>query len=180
MTAVITLTAEQVASVLAQQGGAPAPQQQPPAPPVITPPPATPVPGNVKIIDVAWDRPTRQYTSSVGGFGPDDIIAARFTTGNVSTSGSLPRIAAAEYQGPPLPRKACLSKIPGDFANPILNRFGRGVEEGQSVTFPFALGTGFDAYYPTLDLNTTYYLNMSNEGGQAGDMFIDLLKPGGL
>jgi hypothetical protein len=147
-------------------------------PPVVTPPPVI-VPGNVKLLQWDWTHPQRQYSESVGGFGPDDIIAVQFTTGSVPTVGSLPRATGAEYRGPPLPRDACFSLLPGDFAHPISGPFGGGVLVGQSITLVFALQTA-DMYYPTLKLNTTYYLNVRNRDGQSGDMFFDLVGTAGL
>ena len=54
---------------------------------------------------------------------------------------------------------------------------------GNTVTAIFALGSGSGAgYYPVLETNTTYYLNIRNDpgsncvAGSACDMSIDLIK----
>lgn len=139
---------------------------------------------NTRIMVLNWATPTRLYTSQAGGFSTNDILVIQFTTGGVSSTTSLPRIAAAEYQSSPSSRTAVLSATPCDFttqATPGATIIGN------SVTAVFALGTGSGfGYYPQLALNTTYYLNVKNTpsatctASGACDMFIDLVKPGGL
>ena len=59
--------------------------------------------------------------------------------------------------------------------------------ESNSLTLIIAVGTGSGfGYYPVLKTNTTYYLNIKNSPNStcaqnnSCDMFIDLVKPGGL
>lgn len=179
----IVLTSEQVASVIAQQGGAPGPILPPPPPPP-PPPPVPPVEappgGRVIHLVMGWANPARQYVE----MGPDDVLVVETTTGGVSTGGSLPRFGAAEYQSPPSSRIATLSLKPGDFGDqPTLGAKG----EGNSVTMVFAIGTGSGfGYYPVFPPNTKIFLNIKNspgctcrEQGVCG-MFVDLLKVAGL
>jgi hypothetical protein len=118
------------------------------------------VPGPVRHMVMSWQTPTRLYTSNAGGFAKNGAVVVAFTTGSVSSTTSLPRIAAAEYQSPPSSRIATLSSKPCDFGpQPTPGAAG----EGNSVTMVFALGTGSGyGYYPVLQLNTTYFLNMKN------------------
>jgi hypothetical protein len=136
------------------------------------------------IIPIDWSTPVRKYTEQHGGFGVSDIIIVKFTTGNVSTGSSLPRLTAAEYNSPPSSRTAVLSAIPCDFS---VQSTPGATNIGNSITAVFALGTGTGfGYYPVLQLNKEYYLNMKNNPGStcasapSCDMFIELLKPGPL
>lgn len=130
-----------------------------------------------------WQDATRLYTKDYGGFGSNDALVVSFTTGSVSSGGSLPRIASAEYNSPPSGRIAYLSSKPCDFTPQTA--FGANMN-GNSITAVFALGTGSGfGYYPVLELNTTYYLNIKNAAsstcaGGSCDMFVDLVKAGGL
>jgi len=137
-----------------------------------------------KIIQMDWANPQRMYTTNAGGFGADDVIVVRFTTGNVSSDASLPRLASAEYNSSPSSRDATLSSLMCDFAPQATP--GATII-GNSITAVFAIGTGSGfGYYPVLQTNTTYYLNMKNSAGASCrsngqcDMFIDLIKAGGL
>lgn len=138
------------------------------------------VTGQVYTQTMPWPTPSRLYQT----MGADDAIVIQFTTGSTSSSGSLPRIAAGEYGSPPSPRLATLSPKQCDFGpQPTVGAAG----EGNSVTMVFALGTGSGfGYYPVLALNTTYYLNVKNSPSStcrtngSCDMFVDLVKPGGL
>jgi hypothetical protein len=138
------------------------------------------------VIDVDWSPPsTRQYTASHGGFGPADIMVVRFKTGSVSSGLSLPRIAAAEYQSSPSSRIAAISDTPCSFS-PLQGSLGS-YGEGNTVTMVFATGTGTGfGYYPALELNKTYYVNVKNSSNStcqiSGDcnLFIDFIKPAGL
>jgi hypothetical protein len=116
--------------------------------------------------------------------GINTAIVVVFTTGSVSTTSSLPRVAGAEYNSSPSTRIARLSSTPCDFTTQPVP--GANIE-GNSVTATFAIlpGSGFN-YYPRLSTNTTYYVNVKNatsptcEGSGVCDMFFDLIKPGGL
>lgn len=132
------------------------------------------------VVDLTWATPTRQYSS----MGVNDAVVVRFTTGSVSTTTSLPRIAGAEYNSAPSTRIARLSATPCDFSTQPAA--GANIE-GNSITAVFAIapGSGFN-YYPILQTNTTYYLNVKNApdptcaGTGVCDMFWDLIKPGGV
>lgn len=143
---------------------------------------------NTRVLTLNWDAPKRLYTVDFGGFGITDAIVVRFTTGGFSTGGSLVSVSAAEYNGPPSTREAALSDLPCDFTDGLAGAGGaHSVASTNSVTFKFGLGagTGF-GYYPVLDLGRTYYLNLRNAAGatcsinNACNMFVDLVKPGGL
>lgn len=136
---------------------------------------------NTIVLDLNWASPLRLYTDH---FGANDAVVVRFTTGNVSSVGSLPRVAGAEFNSPPSSRIAKLSALPCDFGNQAAA--GANIE-GNSVTAIFAIGTGSGfGYYPVLSTNTTYYLNVRNSANSscAGtgecSMFWDLIKSGGL
>lgn len=136
------------------------------------------------LLTMDWNHPARLYTRDVGGFTPRGVVVVQFTTGSVSSTNMLPRIAAAEFSSSPSSRIATLSPTPCDFGpQAALGAAG----EGNSVTMVFALGTGSGyGYYPVLQLNTTYYLNIKNSpnatciANGVCDMFIDLVKSGGL
>lgn len=136
------------------------------------------------IIPIPWGAPQRKFTANFGGFGPNDAIVVKFTTGNTSTTGSLPRMTAAEYNSSPSSRTAVLSATPCDFST---QSTPGATNIGNSITATFALGTGTGyGYYPVLSLNTEYYLNMKNNPGAtclsqpSCDMFIELLGAGSL
>lgn len=152
-------------------GGVPVP----PDPPDPIPIPPDPIPPGVKVMEMDWANPQRLFTASVGGFGPGDVIAVKFTTGNSGTANALPKLAAAEYQDPPSARYAVISKAPGDFTQAANNLYSG---PSNSVTVAFAIRPGSNVFYGALDQGTTYYFNIRNEGGGSGNMFIDLIKSG--
>jgi hypothetical protein len=136
------------------------------------------------VLDLNWAAPSRV---SSGGFGPNDVIVARFTTGNLdSASNNLPRLSGAEFGSPPSARFAVLSDTPCDFS-PAQKQQGA-VSAGNSVQVPFAVGLGNNwGFYPILQKNTTYYFNVKNLSPTEScsnqgicDMFIELSKPSGL
>jgi hypothetical protein len=139
---------------------------------------------NTRVLTLNWAAPSRLYTANLGLFTANDALVVKFTTGNNPTTTSLPRIAAAEYQSSPSTRHAVLSSTPCDF-NPQAAAGASVV--GSSITMIFAIepGSGF-GYYPVLQPNTTYYVNIKNVENascaisNACDMFVDLVKPGGL
>jgi len=139
---------------------------------------------HTRVIDLSWSSPQRMYTRDVGGFGLNDVLVIRFTTGTMATAENLPRISAAEYRSAPHWRIAALSEKPCDFGpQPTPGA----TITGTSVTAVFALGdgSGFD-YYPILETNRTYYLNIRNSpdsncaASGVCDMFVDLIKAGRL
>ena len=138
----------------------------------VTPPTQT----GCKVMQMDWASPTRLYTASVGGFALNEVIAVEFTTGTVPTGGSLPRFSAAEYADQPLTRFAAISDKPCDFT-PAANYLTSG--PSNSVTVTFAIQPGASVFYGALKQATKYYFNIRNELA-SGNMFIDLVKPGGL
>lgn len=158
----------------------------PPTPPTPTPP----TPGvisctgfsNTVVTDLNWQNPTRQYSP----MGINTAVVVRFTTGSVSSTTSLPRIAGAEYNSSPSSRLARLSATPCDFSTGT--PAGVNIGPTNSVTAQFAIspGSGYN-FYGILNPNTTYYLNVKNSsndvtcaGSGICDLFFDLIKPGGM
>ena len=158
----------------------PNPNPTPTPPPTPQPPPVTPpTNGQVVYVDFDWSNPTRQPVD----VGPNDVVVARFTTGNKdSASNNLPRISGSEFgQGGRPTRYAVLSASPGDFGP---QPQAGAVSAGQSVQVPFAVGLGNNwGYYPILQKNTTYYFNVRPFGDSdkvANTMMIELSVPGDI
>jgi len=164
----------------------------PPTPP--SPPPSPgPVPGNCSTftarrdLTLNWASPTRLFSSSVGGFNPNDVLVIAFTTGSVSSpDNNLPHIAVAEFVDGPSTRVAVLSTVPCDFTTGIAGYPGS-FSNGSTVTISFAVGTGANfGYYPKLSTNTTYYMNVKNDANSSCfftgscNVAVDLVKPGGM
>lgn len=132
-----------------------------------------------------WANPTRLYSSSAGSFGPNDVVVVAFTTGSAaSANNNLPRLVAAEYQSSPSTRIAVLSDKPCDFNAQVT---AGATTSGTTVTIPFTVANQNNyGYYPILDLNKTYYMNIKNAPSSSCtasgvcDIAIDLSKPGGL
>ncbi len=104
-------------------------------------------------------------------------VSLSFTTGNTSSGASLPFVSGAEYGSAPSPMYAVLSETAGDFDHPVggpMGTIGSVSGPSNSITLRFALGTGTNGYYPTLKLNTTYYVNVRDAEGTAGQRFFDL------
>lgn len=160
--------------VIALASSAPPPIDPPVEPPIE--PPVKP-PAGVVVMDMDWANPQRLYSKDYGGFGPDTILAVRFTTGSVGTTNSLPGFKAAEYQDPPWARYAVISTLPGDFSQAAKNLYSGPSNSAQVM---FAIAPGANAFYGSLQSNTTYYFNIRNEPGGSGNVFVDLVKPGGL
>lgn len=200
----ITLTPSQLGDIAAQQGGSPpvtppvTPPQQvtcsdgsvhpagyvcPVAPPTNDPEVTHVCPGYAKTIWMAanWAAPTRMLTGSYGGMGANDIVVYRFTTAGPSpSSNNFPRIAGAEYGGGGANRVFNLSEKPCDFDPPYLAFASHG--EG-TPTVPFLVVTPDPwGFYPVLQGNKTYYLNVKAAAGSgcttSCDMFFDLSKNG--
>ena len=134
--------------------------------------------GKTLVIDMPWANPTRMYTSGAGGFGPNDIVVVRFTTGSTANpSNNLPAFTAVEFQSGTSNRIAALSATPCDFSG--TGQAGSTVQ-GSSVLLPFAVGNNNAGYYAKLKQNTTYYMNIKNGSSPSCastgncDMSIDL------
>lgn len=135
-----------------------------------------------RVLPVNWAAPVRMLTSAFGGFGASDIVVVQFTTGDSASTGNLLKITGAEYQGPPIQRTAALSDIPCDFTGGSLKAWWGSTTTGStSVTVPFTIENPNNyGYYPILQRNTTYYLNVKqapSSGCTAScDMFFELIK----
>jgi hypothetical protein len=182
--ATITLTPDQVASVIAQAGTTPLPPQPQPVPPNPPDPPSTsPVPpGSIHIVCPFQPGSPRQYT---GPITSADIICVEFKTGSKTSNQltGLPRISGSEYQSPPRTRIAVLSKTPGDFGPQTM---AGASSNGTTVSVPFTVSDPNNwGYYPILDPSTTYYLNVksanpADNADQPANMAFDLTVPGGM
>lgn len=158
-----------------------------------SPPPPGACPGfaNTRSITIPWGAVASGnvdvYTSKAGGFGPNDIVVAQFTTPATTAANVWGKVSAAENGGGPIPRTASLSLTPCDFPSP--NPIGgllATVGGGSSPSVQWAIG-GSSVYYPILKPNTTYYFNIKNQvngvttcSGSACNMIIELQKPNGL
>jgi hypothetical protein len=131
------------------------------------------------VLDLNWAAPMRLYSKYVGGgFGLSDALIVRFTTGSKSSVSNLPSITAVEFDSQPTSRTATLSASPCDFSTqpaPGANL------HGNTINPIFAVGTGSGfGFYPVLNTNTTYYLNIRNDPastctiGVSCDMSVDL------
>lgn len=175
-------TDEQRASLLAQlqgAGGQPQPQPQPtnPGQPDPGKPPEVPVGEGTQIIDLPWNSGgERTKTRDHGGFGPGQIKAFKFRTGPYSTRGAVV-ISASEYDAAPVSRRACISKVAGDFDNPIVNNMARAESAGLgSVTINVWVGAGGPGL-PILEPDTEYFFNVRGEEGQSGEMQVYISNP---
>ena len=145
------------------------------------------------VLDENWNNPVRLFTSSAGGFGPNDALVVRFTTGpntnpwtSGSTSGKKGGIGGAEYGSQPSFRVATLSASPCDFGNGMFPP-GTQVLNQNTIGLSYSVGGNHIAgYYAVLQPSTTYYFNVKNSPAStcSGDgncnMFIDFSKPDGL
>ena len=140
---------------------------------------------NTRVLKMDWSNPQRLYTSSVGGFGPNDAVVVVFTTGNVSSpDNNLARVVAGEWQTGPSTRSATLSDTPCDFGP---QAFPGAVTSGTTVTVPFTVNNPNNyGYYPILQLQKTYYFNIQNAPNPSCantgncNIAVDLTKPSGL
>jgi hypothetical protein len=151
--------------------------QPAPVPPQQPQPPRTdrPVGGRVTEIALPWENTSstgRIKTGSYGPFGPNDILAVRFTIPANHTTGGL-KFSMAEWGGGPVQREACISQSPGDF-----NGTKTGVSARTSVNVVATIGGQPQPYQAHLQPGQTYYLNVKNLSCQADtcDMFIDFTK----
>ena len=140
----------------------------------------TNVTGVTHVIDIPWGTQQRAYTVKTGGFGPDDALVVRFTTGTIATSSGKGFINAGEHTDAPAQRAGSLSATPCDFTGG-LPAVGGGVTAFANETSP---GCSFSVVIPktgaaTLRTGTTYYFNIRNASCPAGscNMQITLNKP---
>lgn len=173
------LSQTQADDLRAQLGSAPAPTPTP------TPTPTPPPPG-VKVIDVPWSAPGRYLTADYGGFEPTDVIAVRFTPGNVPIAHATAKFSGAEYASSPVQRQWTISATPNDFTTTGKARLAYNLGGTTSITAWFAVGATegvVDSYYPQLQMGKTYYLNIRNKDPASltagSNMFIDFAKPAG-
>jgi hypothetical protein len=157
-------------------GGVAPPQcPSPPGPGPCGGPISCPGFSNTILLEIPWINPPRTLT---GFFGQNDIVVVKFTTGPSPSSGNLPKIAGAEFQGPPTQRTAALSATACDFNG--LPYPGAVVPNSTSVTVNFTVDNPNNfGYYPILHTNTTYYFNVKNVAGQCSgncSMAFDLIK----
>ena len=118
---------------------------------------------NTRVLKLGWTGTgTRQATSSVGGFGNNDIVVAQFTTGPLNTA-ITPKIIGYEYIDASTYRTGAISQFPCDFT---------GATSSTVVGGSFRLGTTYEtgsAFKPKVLLpNTTYYLNIKNTYSKFG------------
>jgi hypothetical protein len=141
-----------------------------------------------KVIDVDWNAPGRYLTADAGGFAPTDVLVVRFKTGSVPFTSAYARFSGAEYSSSPSARQVTLSPTPCDFtAQPSRGAYNLSATGSNSITFYFSVGTTESSanYYPQLEVNKYYYLNIRNVPGSTCfgtggcDMFIDFSKPRG-
>lgn len=124
----------------------------------------------VPIVDMGWGN-NRVFVQSLP-------VALRFRTGNKSSDRSLPFISGAEYPtlgGSPSPRYAVLSRTAGDFTHAEDNAPWAVSGPSNSVSIKFAVGTGNNfGGYASCELDTEFFVNVRDEGGNGGAMFFDL------
>jgi hypothetical protein len=139
-----------------------------------------------RVIDIGWGSAQKVYTVNSGGFGPNDAVVVRFTTGSITTSFNKGNISAVEFADPPSYRSGSLSDTPCDFT------VGLPLVGGGSSVFandqgPFLYFTVFNrkSGAATLQANTTYYFNIINMPGSTcqatGSCNMDMVlnKPSG-
>lgn len=181
-------TCTQTGNAFACNGTIPIPQcPSPPGAGPCTPPDPPPFggtcPGFGKTLLMVenWANPVRLYTQDYGGFNSNDILVVQFTTGNgQSQTGNLPRLAGAEWQSGAADRVWALSATPCSFT-PLPYFAASGTSSAVTVPFTVINPNNF-GYYPILQGNTTYYLNIKNAAGSGCtstcNMFMDLVKNG--
>jgi hypothetical protein len=126
------------------------------------------------VLPLSWSSPARLFAST---FQQNDIIVLSFTTGNISSTNSLPHTVVVEYNGPPTQRMAVLSAVPCDLSSqPAPGAVSVG--NTNSNLFAITNGSGF-GFYPVLAKNTTYFVNIVNTAGACAancPVSADLLK----
>lgn len=131
------------------------------------------------VLSVAWPLPATVLT---GAMGPNDVAVVTFTTGAVASPNAYGNIVGAEYQSPPSQRVFALSTLPCDFSAGLA---AGAAGTSNTATVNFTVGANGSGYYPALQPNTAYYLNVSNAHGStcstAGicNMYFQLHKPAG-
>lgn len=134
---------------------------QPTPTPTPEPTPQPPV-GNASVVALDWQNPQRVFSNA-------PVIALEFTTGSTDTHGRTVRISGAEYNDGPSDMTAVISETAGDFDHPI----GPQIGPSKSMTAQFYVGSP-GTYYPTLQPNTRYYVNVKNDEGR--NKFFDLSR----
>jgi hypothetical protein len=147
-TAIITLTDEQVASVIAQAGGQP-------IPPDPIPPDPIPPSGNFRLIVVPWAGPFSWISQNEGGFQCQDVIVFMVTTPVVPWKNRA-RFTVSEYGNPPVTRQMMLSRVAGSFEMSDAITQSQGTNVSLSIS-PYLVLPG-----------TTCYLNLRNYSTDLG------------
>jgi hypothetical protein len=141
-----------------------------------------------KVLDVDWNNEGRYFTYNAGGFAPTDVLVVRFKTGSVPFGTASAKLAGAEYGSSPSQRIWTLSATPCDFTSTGKARLAYNLSGSTTITAWFGVGLTegvVDTYYPQLQVNKVYYLNIKNKDGAVCftsggcDMFIDFSKPPG-
>jgi len=119
---------------------------------------------------VNWGDTTRLKTSSLGGFGPNDIVVMSFTVPSSPASYTTPGYTSmAEFNGPPTIRQATLSASACDFRpyDPTGANGPLMVSSGTQVTIDWNVGAPPISLVP----GHTYYFNYrnydTNKGGSS-------------
>jgi hypothetical protein len=151
------------------------------------PGPVDPPPSGTKVIDLPWDsHGQRTYTADHGGFGANEVIAFKFTTGPNPTDGrGAVNVSSSLYPGhggSPGSRRAVISPNPGDFDNVVSTNMARCESVGnESVTITFDVAPYSRPFTPILQPSTTYYFNLRYENGaDGGNVQAYIAKPGYL
>lgn len=130
-----------------------------------------PAPPGVRVIDLPWDsHAARTYTQDHGGFGPNDVLAFRFTTPTQVTGGAanISESVFPGHGGRPGSRQAVISLKAGDFDNPVQSGMARCESTGnEGTTITFTVGRTIP-FTPELQGNTVYYYNLRYVNGADG------------
>ena len=144
MSIIITLTPEQIASVLAQNGSAPKPP----------PPPMTDIPAGVIGINVPWAVRVGTFTATIG---PGQTLAFAFVPQDTHFLTASFVISPSDKDSY-FEREVCLSEAPGAFDG-LVRGDGR-IYFTAGYSFPYDKYGRIDTRYPCLDPGKTYYVNV--------------------
>jgi hypothetical protein len=139
----ITLTPEQIASVLAQNGSAPKPP----------PPPMTDIPPGVVVIDVPWELHVGTQTAKINRNTLAFKVIPQDTHFNSASFVISPTTAADYFE-----REFCLSEKPGAFDG-LVRGDGR-IYFTAGASYPLDKYGRLDTRYPCLNPGQPYYLNV--------------------
>ena len=142
----------------------------------------TNVAGRTLVVNMPWGT---SQTVQATGFGPNDIVVAKFTTSAITSATGKGYIQAVEFGSVPSGRTAALSDTPCDLVG--LPKVGGGTSAfGPNDNAPWAYFSlvAVKSGYPILQPNTTYYFNITNSpnsscGTGVCDMLITINKPTG-